>query len=333
MKVIDFQHHYVPLALAERYGYQRGKKGEFMRGGLRAATIHDRLVDLDWQVRDMDAGHIDLAVLSCVVGWDAPLADCQLINDELARVEQAYPGRFLGLANVPIQEGEPGLAELERAVRALGLRGAAITSQVTGKPLDAPGLGDFYRAAQELDVPIFVHPAALPEGYEWTRDYDLGRILGRELDLVVATTRLIVGGVLDAFPRLRFVIAHFGGGVAAVKERLVAKEFRFGTLKRPFEAYFSQLAFDTAGFEGAPGALTAALTGIKPAQLVFATDYPQDFTGVQTDSGKGPAAMADYVELFRQLPCSDEEKAWMLGGHAAELLKLEQQPHRHIGWA
>ncbi len=321
-KVIDFQHHYVPLALAERYGYQPGKTAEFMREGLKAATIHDRLVDLDWQIRDMDAGGLDVAVLSCVVGWDAPLEDCRLINDDLARVQEVYNGRFVGLASVPIQEGERGLAEMDRAIRELGLHGVTIASQVMGKSLDAPELREFYRKAQELDVVIFVHPAGLPSGYAWTRDYDLGRILGREIDLMVATTRLIVGGVLEEFPGLQFVIGHFGGGVAAVKDRLMAKAFRFGTLKRPFDEYFSRISFDTAGFEGAEGALRAALTGIKPSQMVFGTDYPQDFSGVQTDTGKGPEAMANYVELIRSLPYSDYDKEWVLANHAAELLKL-----------
>lgn len=332
MKVIDFQHHYIPRVLAERHGYQPGRNVEFMRDGLKGATIHDRLVDLDWQVRDMDAGRVDVGVLSCVVGWDASLEDCRLINDELVRAEDAHPGRFLGLASVPFEAGDRALLEVERAVRELGLRGLAISSQVMGRPLDAPELRDFYRLVQELDVVIFVHPASVPQGYAWTRDYDLARILGRELDLVVATTRLIVGGVLEEFPRLRFVIGHFGGGIAAIKDRLVAKAFRYGSLKRPFQESFARLAFDAAGFEGSPGALSAALTGIAPSQLVFATDYPQDFSGVQTATGKGPAAMADYVELFRSLPVAEEEKAWMLGGHAAHLLKLAERPHRHVAW-
>jgi aminocarboxymuconate-semialdehyde decarboxylase len=60
----------------------------------------------------------------------------------------------------------------------------------------------------ELDVPIFVHPALVPTGYEHLKDYDLPRVLGREVDLTVATTRLIAGGVFDRFPELKIVMAH-----------------------------------------------------------------------------------------------------------------------------
>ena len=59
-------------------------------------------------------------------------------------------------------------------------------------------------------------------------------MLGREVDLTVATTRLIAGGSPGPLPKLKLVIAHFGGGIAAVKDRLVGKGYRFGTLKRFF---------------------------------------------------------------------------------------------------
>jgi hypothetical protein len=45
------------------------------------------------------------------------------------------------------------------------------------------------------------------------------------------------------------VIAHFGGGIAAVKDRLSAKGYRLGTLKRSFVDYFEMLYFDLAGLK------------------------------------------------------------------------------------
>ena len=75
----------------------------------------------------------------------------------------------------------------------------------------------------------------MPTGYEHLKDYDLPRVLGRgAVDLTVATTRVIAGGILNRFPNLKIVIAHFGGDIAAVKDRLVGKGYRFGSLKKPF---------------------------------------------------------------------------------------------------
>jgi predicted TIM-barrel fold metal-dependent hydrolase len=147
-------------------------------------------------------------------------------------------------------------------------------------------------------------------------------VLGREVDLTVATTRLIAGGILDRFPKLKLVIAHFGGGIAAVKDRLMAKGYRFGTLARPFGDYFDMLYFDLAGFEGGLPALQCALQGIRPERLLFASDYPQDFTGVNTDTGKGMRELRNYIDAIRQLPLGEGVADAILGGSAARLLRV-----------
>jgi predicted TIM-barrel fold metal-dependent hydrolase len=277
---------------------------------------------LELQLKDMDEAGVDISVLSCLLGWSAPLEECRMINDDLAAVQEKFPRRFVGLAQAPLLEGRAALAELRRAISDLGLRGVTITSQVNGLSLDAPNLFGFYELACQLDVPVFVHPALVPTGYEHLKDYDLPRVLGREVDLTVATTRLIAGGVFDRYPGLKIVMAHFGGGIAALKERLVGKGYRFGTLKRPFGDYYDLVYFDMAGFEGGTVALSCALQGIRPERLVFASDYPQDFTGVNTDTGKGMKELRDYIGVVRNLPLDEKQKEAMLGGTAARLLKL-----------
>jgi len=270
----------------------------------------------------MDEAGVDVSVLSCLLGWSAPLEECRFINEDLSGLQKKYPRRFVGLAQAPVLDGKAALDELRRAISDLGLRGVTITSQVNGLALDSPKLYDFYETIAVLDVPVFVHPALVPTGYEHLKDYDLPRVLGREVDLTVATTRLIAGGVFDRFPGLKIVMAHFGGGIAAVKERLVGKGYRFGTLKKPFGEYFDRVYFDMAGFEGGMTALNCALQGIRPERLVFATDYPQDFTGVNTDTGKGMREIRNYIAAVRHLPLEDRSKEQILGGTAAELLRL-----------
>ena len=162
----------------------------------------------------------------------------------------------------------------------------------------------------------------MPTGYKHLQDYDLPRVLGREIDLTVATTRSIAGGIFDRFPTVNIVMAHFGGGIAAVKDRLVGKGYRFGTLKKSFDEYYDMVYFDMAGFEGGLAALNCALQGIRPERLVFASDYPQDFTGVNTDTGKGMRELKNYIETIRNLPLEQKSKEKILGDTAAVLLKL-----------
>ncbi len=321
--IVDFQRHYVPKELARKRGLYSEKTVFAKDGGVPRMTMHSKLYDAGAQIKDMDEAGVDVSAISCLLGWDAPLDDCRFINEELSNLQRKFPGRIAGLAQVPVLEGKEALNEFDRAIKDLGLHGTTITSQVHGLPLDSPKLYDFYSKACEWDAPIFVHPALVPQGYEHLMDYDLPRILGREVDLAVATTRIIAGGILDRFPTIEFVIGHFGGGISAIKDRLVAKGYRFGTLKKPFEEYFDMLYFDLAGFEGGLAALRCALAGIRPERLVFASDYPQDFTGVATDTGKGMESLREYIAVVRGLDMKEELKEGILGKTAARLLKLK----------
>ena len=323
-KVIDFQHHYVPVELAKKHGLysDKGETTYLQEGGKRATTMHARLYDLELQLTEMAEAGIDCSVLSCLLGWSAAMDECRIINDHLAKVQETYPGKFVGLAQAPVLEGKTAVAEIDRAIRHLGLKGVTITSQIQGVSLDCEKLFPLYEKVCELDVPIFVHPPLAPVGYDLLQDYDLPRVLGREVDLIVATTRVIAGGVLDRFPGLKLVVAHFGGGIAGLKDRLLNKGYRFGTLKKPFGSYFDMLYFDLAGFEGCLPALHCALQGIRPERLVFATDYPQDFSGVNTDTGRGLKEIRAYIEAVGALDLKAAQKEAILGGTAKELLKL-----------
>lgn len=315
--IIDFEHHYIPAELGRRLGMDPTRKEAVKT---RDATVHAQLFDLEAQLRDMDRVGIDVAVQSCILGWDTTLENCRLINDCTATVQQQYRGRFVGLAHAPILE-EDGLRELERAIDELGLKGVTISSQVNGLPLDAREFVAFYELMRRLGVPIFVHPALAPKGYSLMNDYQLPVILTREFDLGLAVTRLIAGGVIERYPELDFVFAHFGGGLAGYKERVARSSYRF-KLPQRFEDYFDRLYFDMAGFEGSPIALRCALEGIRPERMIFATDYPQNFNNNDPKQGQSIDGVRLYIEQIAQLPLAETVKQAMLGGTAATLLKI-----------
>jgi len=128
--IIDFEHHYIPAELGRRLGIDPTRKQAVKT---RDATVHAQLFDLEAQLRDMDRVGIDIAVQSCILGWDTTLENCRLINDCTAAAQQQHRGRFVGLAHAPVLE-EDGLRELERAIGELGLKGVTISSQVKDCP-------------------------------------------------------------------------------------------------------------------------------------------------------------------------------------------------------
>src|SRR5262249_54092757 len=225
--VIDFEHHYIPLELARRMGINTETRTIVEEDGVAKANVHAQLFDLDAQIQDMDRAGIDVAVQTCILGWDTTLENCRLLNDCAAKVQKEYPGRFVGLAHIPPLEGEPVVKELDRAIGDLQLKGVTISSQARGMSLDAEEFRPFYDAVTRLQIPIFVHPALAPKGYVLLKDYQLSVILTREFDLGVAVTRLIAGKVLERYPELSFVISHFGGGLAGYKERIARSAYRF----------------------------------------------------------------------------------------------------------
>jgi aminocarboxymuconate-semialdehyde decarboxylase len=316
--VVDFEHHYIPAELGRRFGLDPTKKEAV---STRDATVHAQLFDLEAQIRDMDRVGMDVAVQTCILGWNTTLENCQLINESSALAQKDYAGRFVGLAHVPPLEGTAALKELERAIVKLGLKGVTIPSQVNGLSLDTEEYTPFYDLVNQLGVPIFVHPALAPKGYSLLQDYQLPVILTREFDLGVAVTRLIAGGIVERYPELQFVFAHFGGGLAGYKERIVRSSYRF-KLPQAFEEYFNRLYFDMAGFEGSPSALRCALEGIRPERMVFATDYPQNFNNIDPKQGKSIDGVREYIDEIRNLPLHAEVREDMLGGTAARLLKL-----------
>jgi predicted TIM-barrel fold metal-dependent hydrolase len=319
--VIDFEHHYIPLELARRMGINTETRTIVEEDGVAKANVHAQLFDLDAQIQDMDRAGIDVAVQTCILGWDTTLQNCRLLNDCATKVQKEYPGRFVGLAHIPPLEGEPAVKELDRAIGDLQLKGVTISSQARGMSLDAEEFRPFYDAVTRLQIPIFVHPALAPKGYELLKDYQLSVILTREFDLGVAVTRLIAGKVLERYPELSFVISHFGGGLAGYKERIARSAYRF-KLPKSFGDYFDRLYFDMAGFEGSPIALRCAMEGIRPERMVFATDYPQNFNNDDPKVGKNVDGIRDYIAEIQTMPLDRKTKNDMLGGTAARLLKL-----------
>ena len=319
--VVDFEHHYIPVELARRMGINTETRTIVEEDGFAKANVHAQLFNLDAQIQDMNRAGIDVAVQTCILGWDTTLENCRLLNDCAAKIQKEYGGRFVGLAHIPPLEGERALKELERAVGDLGLKGVTISSQVRGLSLDAKEFRPFYDVVTRLQIPIFVHPALAPKGYDLLNGYQLSVILTREFDLGVAVTRLIAGGVLERYPELSFVISHFGGGLAGYKERIARSSYRF-KLPKSFGDYFDRLYFDMAGFEGSPIALRCALEGIRPERMVFATDYPQNFNNDDPKTGKNVDGIGEYIAEIQKLPLDAGVKNDMLGGTAARLLKL-----------
>ena len=101
--------------------------------------------DIERRLKDMDAAAVDVHVLSATPQTyysdqdaSAAVALAAIQNEQIARHVKERPDRFMGIATLPMQAPEKAAAELRRAVRELGLKGAMIGSNCRGKNLDDP---------------------------------------------------------------------------------------------------------------------------------------------------------------------------------------------------
>ena len=249
-------------------------------------------VDPDVRLRAMDKYNIDIDVLT-IAFQDAiniPRKDVRRItkvaNESLAEIVDKHPTRLLGTATVLNPEGE-GIDELDHAIQDLGMKGALIFSNVNGKPLDSPEFIPFYERMVKYDLPVFIHPADWSY-YNWIGDYRLDRMLGWPFDTSLAMARLVFGGIMQKFPKLKIVTHHMGGMIPHFSNRIQvfvdqaesnpkwgATEMFEEQLKekanimKQFKSFYA----DTVIF-GNKAALGCGLDFFGVDHIVYGTDYP-----------------------------------------------------------
>jgi aminocarboxymuconate-semialdehyde decarboxylase len=320
---IDTHSHMIPARFVhgEEVHFPLDGSGEVHVRPLRTAFNFedDTLYSVERRLRDMDAQGLDMHVISLQPMFTYALPPeravpvCRGINNAFAEVVAGHPDRFIALADVPMQSPEDAARELERAVRDLGLRGAEICSQVNGKNLDDPAMFPFFAKAQELDVPVFIHPAGVPGLEQRLGGYYLTNLIGNPMDTTIAAASLIFGGVLKELPRLKVYLAHGGGACPYIRYRWdhgwkVRGEGKVNITRPPSE-YFKQLYFDSLT-HGAP-ALSFLASTVGPERIMIGTDYPFDMGNYNSAAGVESAA-----------GLTDAEKDLILGGNAVRLFGL-----------
>jgi hypothetical protein len=168
MRTIAIEEHFLSKSYREAAEKSASSQGRGLPPYLAGERLA-KLADLDaLRLKDMDAGGIDLQVISDVGMVLAPgLGDdgvelARQANDELATAIAAHPGRFAGFATLPMAKPQAAADELERAVRSLGLKAPMIHGTTNGRFLDDPAFLPVLERVADLNVPIYIHPAPPP---------------------------------------------------------------------------------------------------------------------------------------------------------------------------
>src|SRR5262249_2218305 len=160
-------------------------------------------------------------------------------NDALAELCRRHPDRFPAfVAALPMNNVEASLAEVDRAIKALGARGIQVFTNVAGKSLSAPEHRPIFAAMVAHDLPVWVHPMRGPnfpdDASEQTSGNDIGFRFGWPYETTDCMTRLIYSKVFDELPTLKIISHHMGGMIPYFhgKINLGFRQIFFGTPER-----------------------------------------------------------------------------------------------------
>jgi aminocarboxymuconate-semialdehyde decarboxylase len=282
--------------------------------GAKLSSIEQRLVD-------MDRMGIDIQAVSPAPNqtyyWTEPELGAELsrmVNDRLAEIVATWPERFVALGTVPLQHVDLAIAELERCVKQLGLRGVEINPNVNGMDLTDSRLNleKFFARVQALDVIIFMHPIGFTQG-DRLMDHYFNNVIGNPMETTIAASHLIFDGVLQRNPKLKIVLPHAGGYLAHYWARMDhayrARPDCRTVIKRPPSRYLEKMFFDTISFDAQM--LRHMVDRYGAEHVLLGTDYPYDM------GEEDPLALIGSVPRLARA-----ERDMIEGGNAARLLRI-----------
>ncbi|NIB43072.1 amidohydrolase [Pseudomaricurvus alkylphenolicus] len=296
-------------------------------GSESSVTSIAKLMDLgEDRIRIMDETGVAMQVISLaspgvqVFEADQATELASSSNDELSRAIQRHPSRFAGLAAIAPQSPEQAAKELERAVRQLGLKGAIINSHTKGEYLDEEKFRPILAKANELRVPLYLHPRTpSPQMLEPFTKYPglAAATFGFNVETGLHALRLILSGVFDDYPDLTIVLGHMGEGLPFWIDRVDNRTAFIHSgpgpkprklKKKPSDYLRENFYITTSGMDFEP-ALMLAYQVVGPERMMFAIDHPME-------DGRNPVRVLDNA------PLKDDDKEKIYHRNAERLFGL-----------
>jgi aminocarboxymuconate-semialdehyde decarboxylase len=321
MPTIDVHNHYYPPAYLDALKSKRtnvtvdvdadGNPLLFYPGDYNIVVRGHR--DIDFRAQVLETHGIDRQIVTLTTPGthvetpERALELARLVNDAFADVVRTRGRRFGALATLPLNNPAASAKELDRAMTTLGLPGAMLFSNVNGVPLADSRFWPLYEAADSLGAVLYIHPNH-PISVDAMKEYWLMPLVGFLMDTTLAAAHLVFAGVVQRFPRIRWMLGHLGGAIPYLAERLDRGFIAFRECRdhidRPPSEYLRTFYFDTVNFD--PNALRLAISFTGADHLLAGSDYPHQI-----------GSLSSMLHSVNGLDISNDEKAAIRGGNAA----------------
>lgn len=278
--LIDFHTHIFPPDIVQRRQAYCERDRWF---GELYSSPRASMASADDLVAEMDASGTDVAV-TFSFGWSDPGLIVET-NSYVIEAMRRYPGRVYGMAVSLPTAGDAALYELERCARAGMIGLGELMPHGQGYRLsDIALLAPLMEVVRRYQLIVLSH-CSEPVGHLYPGKGNVSLP-----DIVT---------FLSAFPDIRFVAAHWGGGLP------------FYTLMPEIQQITSNVWYDTAAtiYLYRPHIFPLAVSLVGAHRILFASDY-------------GLLRMRRAIDHVRQAGLDEESLERILGENARQLLGL-----------
>ena len=334
MKIITLEEHYTDQAIMDANSVYNAKRPpmspereEAMKFLISRSFPGPELIDFGERLRYMDRNKIDVQVLSLT----SPVSDlvpveeavrlCRMCNDVTKRHIDEHPDRFMGFATLPMGDPQAAAEELERCVKELGFCGVLLAGRYKGRFYNEAEFFPIFEKAAELDVPVSFHPAFIPmdvqETYYMSDAYSY--IVGSELasagygwhsEVGIQIVRLILSGIFDKLPNLKFISGHWGETIPCFLDRMdIILDQGITGLKKKVSEYYKENVYITPSGIMSVDQLEYVVKLMGADHVLYAVDYPY-------------MKPENVCEFLAESSLSEEEKNLIAHGNAERLFHL-----------
>jgi len=256
---IDVHHHVVPPGYADD-------------------SMPIKLPNTEAQLRSMDNWHIRTAITSLTprvvlqnINRLRDVArDC---NEFQARMAQDHPSRLGSFALLPLPDVDGALEEISYALDVLRLDGVGLFSSVNDRYLGDPLFDPVFDELNRRRAVVFVHPTHC-EAPKETNLHAPPFVVEYVFDTTRAIVNLVFTGTPKRCPNIRFIVAHGGGTVPFLAQRIAMMEGHRGAKNVTevipmLRSFYYEIASTTSAF-----ALRSLQELADPAHILWGSDLP-----------------------------------------------------------
>ena len=237
-----------------------------------------KLPDTEAQLRSMDSWHIQSAVTSLtprvlLKNLHRLREVARICNEFQARRIAEHPARFGAFALLPMPDVDGALAEIAYALDALRLDGIGLFSSVNDCYLGDQKFDPVFAELNRRKAVVFIHPTHC-EAPEHTRLHAPPFVVEYVFDTTRAVVNLVYSGTLKRCPNIRFIVAHGGGTVPFLAQRIAMMEGHRGAknvtdVLPTLRSLYFEIASTTSGF-----ALRSLQELADPTHVLWGSDLP-----------------------------------------------------------